>query len=528
MSWRIVEKLTDRSGTTSPVAGSVGAMVIRAEKGTPYPTKIAERNTQRLLDIFGLPSPTNPDVIEAIKYNEIAPIWVSTSVNAADRMGGVMVSATEVTSFTSGQGVTYTTLSEIQTSLFDLTTKLFVILHKTPRKNNDVRVKVTYNKSKDTFTVEIQKLELSTWIDEETVEFSLIPNAKDGYNASIYYEDVLRDNDFIQVVVNEDIYTDYEASKDTFTVASPAWVTLTDAAKADASDNEIVLAWDYYKQARKYAADIFMDPTGFAGVAAAFDVLRTSYHKYSYFICALPQAATVADVLDVETPARPAVFNMGLAFYWNWGKVINPFGTNYWSSLIGRVGAKFAQMEDAYNGLAPAWIDENNHGGMLGGGIQEMAFDPEESELKALDAAGVNPIIMDPDSGVMIVGQRSGQSTANLSDTSWIAHVRLFDYIRKNIRNQVLTYQICKLNDDDHRQLAFTKANSILRPIISFKLLTDKSRVVCDASNNREGVELAQRKFRLTLILQVTPFSEEVVFDLIYVGPSGNVEEITY
>ena len=285
---------------------------------------------------------------------------------------------------------------------------------------------------------------------------------------------------------------------------------------------ELTLGWNYFQQKNNYPADIFMDASADPGIPALFDTLRGTYQKYSSYLLPLPNEAIST---ALATKAGYSINNSGLAFYWNYAKVRDSYhNSSFWTNLMGRVGKKYAQMSNVFNGLAPSWVDENNHGGQLGGNILELAYDPSEDELSQADAAGVNPIIFDPGYGVMVVSQRTAQSPNTLSDTSWIAHRRVFDYIISNTIVQILVYQITKLNDETHRQLAVSKGQTLIAPILALNLLA-QGIPKCDRENNTDDV-LARREFVFTWGVRVTPFSEKIILNFVY-GPQGvDVEEL--
>jgi len=234
---------------------------------------------------------------------------------------------------------------------------------------------------------------------------------------------------------------------------------------------------------------------------------------------------TVTASASITAKDALSINNRGLSFYWNFAKVKDVYsGQSFWTSQIGKIGAKFAQMVNIFNGGAPAWIDENGHGGQLGPGVIEMEYDPTESDLQLLDEAGVNPITSYPGYGVMITSQRTGQSPGSLSDTSWIAHSRLFDYIISNLISNVLVYQIVKLNDELHRRLAVAKGETLLDPIIAANLLTDYA-IVCNLNNNDDAA-LAARQFKYDVYVKVTPYSETIKLGFVSVGQSVELDSI--
>jgi len=124
----------------------------------------------------------------------------------------------------------------------------------------------------------------------------------------------------------------------------------------------------------------------------------------------------------------------------------------------------------------------------------------------------------------MITSQKTGQSPNNLSDTSWIAHSRLFDYIISNTLKGVLTFQIVKLNDTIHRQMAFSKGFTLMEPILGANLLSDY-KIICDLSNN-DDVAMAARQFVYSLIVKITPYAEEIVLKFVSVGQSVELDSV--
>jgi len=514
-SWRLSVKEIDRSSTVIGEAGSIGAMVIRAPKGPKVPIKINKGEEKRITDIFGKPSSTYPDIWEAIEYCKQDALWIAAPYdeNSGSELGGVLV--TDAGTEALADGVDPDLVSSYS---FNSDNEYFALLAKSPY-TDDLAVKVTYNTDTTFFTIALYKTEDSgvtySLVDSYTV--SLVENQKDGFGKNIYIEEIFEDNDYLQVVRNStyDIGNGF--------VDDSTYVAFAGGAREEPESSDLVASWDYFKQIRKYAADIFMDPTADPSVVTAFDSLRSSYQKYSFYIMAMPSGEN--STTAIATKEGYGVNNAGLAFYWNQGKVRDTYNnSSFWTSLIGRVGVKLAQMSDIYNGGAPAWQDENNHGGQLGSGIIEMEYDPTETELEALDTAGINPIVQYPSYGTMIVSQRTAQSPNNLSDSSWIAHRRLFDYIISNVMNQVLVYQIVKLNDELHRRLAVSKTSIIMDPILAENLLAEYI-AQCDTNNN-DANTLAQRKFILTLGVKVTPFSETVQLEFVNVGQTVSVSEV--
>lgn len=518
-SWRIETVRQDRSQTVQPNVNITGAFVIEAEKGTTKPVFVNPKQEQRLIDLFGKWGPDYPQLWDVVQYNKIAPVWVSAPYAPSDTRGGVLVTSNGSESFSS-DGLTD---GDIDAYTFGLN-EYFLLLNRSPQAYDDLAVKITNRTIREgqadelsVFDIELYKKVKKVYEFVTTYTVAMDPEGLDGFGKNIYIENVLEDNDYLYPVVNTDI-TDPGSFIDDVEM-----VELIGNTRSSVSESELAEGWDYFKQARQYRAQIFVDTTKDPSIPNIFNTLRSSYQKYSDYIIPLPMGEDVQDAITIKENDF-GVANQGIKFYWNHGKVRNiRFGSNFWSPLTGRVAQKFAQMQDIYNGLAPAWIDENGHGGQLGPGIIEMEFDPSETELELMDDKGINPIIFDPSYGVMITSQRTGQTPTYLTDTSWIAHSRLFDYLIYNITNQVLIQQIVKLNDTPHRQRAESLTNTIVGPVAGAGLLYDYE-VICDETNNTDEM-LAQRYFVLDLALRVTPFSERIRFNFVNLGQTTTVSE---
>lgn len=529
-SYRITVNEIDRSSSLLPNIGNIGAMVVRSKRGPIDPILISTGQEQRIVDIFGLPDSSNPDVIEAIEYNKTAALWMNSPFSTTtDFRGGIIATADEVVGYVGTNAIgDAASLQQSTANLNDSALASFAfsasapneyfILHCiAPAMADFLKVSISYSASKDAFSI-------SLYIDREgsyelynTYEVSLTDGAKNGFGEDIFIERVFEDNDFIRAIVN----TEADSSNGGFVDSN--LVSFTGSYKATNMASVLENAWNKYQSKSKYPAKIFMDPSTDSSIPAVFNTLRNTYQKYSSYIFAMPISDTASTV--VASYAALSLNNRGLAAYWNQG-LVRYKTAKFWTSLVGRVGAKYAQMVNVFNGLAPSWKDENNHGGQLGPGILELKYDPTEDQLETIETGGVNPIIFHQTLGVMISGQKTAKSSAFISDDSYIGHSRLFDTIIENITNQVLVAQITKLNDDTHRRQAVMLGNSFMQPLTEPSLgLINDYRIKCDSGNN-DAIALSQRKFVFSLAVQVTPFSEFIVFNFIKTGQTITVDSV--
>jgi hypothetical protein len=284
-----------------------------------------------------------------------------------------------------------------------------------------------------------------------------------------------------------------------------SYVSFAGGKRGTTSAPELAAGWDYFKQVNKYKADIFFDTTADTTIPAIFQTLRTSYQKRAYYICIMANTG-YASAITASTSIMTD--NKGIAFYWGWGKVQNTYtGELNASSLQGRRALRLADMKDVFNGLAPAWYNENGtHGGQLGSGIVEMFYDADDDAQKLLEAARLNPTIFHPTFGVVLTRERTSQSM--MSDYASISHTRLGDYLISNIITNALPYQSYKLNDYSHRTRVKAQIESIISPTAAepYNLLRDYIVKVDDENNNDEV--LAREEFVVGVAVKYTPMSK--------------------
>lgn len=100
-SWRIKSSSKDLSASVSPNTSSFGATVIRASRGTDQPVLINKGEERRLLDMFGTPSSSYPNLFEALEYIKSHPCYISApSLNGYQ--GGVFITTSGSEAMVSG------------------------------------------------------------------------------------------------------------------------------------------------------------------------------------------------------------------------------------------------------------------------------------------------------------------------------------------------------------------------------------------------------------------------------------------
>lgn len=415
---------------------------------------------------------------------------------------GTFTKSTGILSFTFSEAPIEGSVIEVNYLVDRSEDAYFAIFNKNPQLD-DLKIKVTSDPDND-FVLDLQnkiagKNTFST-ISGFPKTGSIIQGKENGFGQIIYLETLFEQSDYITVVVNKNKVFD------TFT-PDASYVSFAGGVRGTTGTSEIAEGWDYFKQISKYRADIFFDTTLDTTIPNIFLTLRQSYQKYAYYIChtsnATPENA-ISATTSIMTDEK------GIAFYWGHGKIRNVYtGEINVSSLMGRVALRYADMNDVFNGLAPAFYNENGkHGGQLGSGIIEMFYDANEAQQELLHQARINPIVVHPSFGVVAVRERTSQSLQ--SDYASIGHTRLRDYLISNIINEALPYQLYKLNDVDHRARVSSQIDKIIEPTASepFNLLREYA-IKCDEENNNDDV-LSREEFVVSIAIKFTKFSKKI------------------
>lgn len=340
-------------------------------------------------------------------------------------------------------------------------------------------------------------------IEITNYEFSLI-REKNNFGKSLYYEDVFSNDEYLKIHVNSSYGNIADPTEEI--------VLLTGGDRGDEPlTSDYLDAWTNFQKQNKYKVKNIMDVYG--NSPTTIKNILENYQPYAFGITVIPIGNNVQSAIQYRRSLGIDFDNMAL--YTNWMRIEDPYNnSSSWTSGVGKIGVKYSQMVDVFDGLPAAGIDENGHGGQLSGfKVLEVEYDYSDKiggDLQSLDEAQINPIIFDPFYGVMIYGNKTLQ--VSNSDTSYIHTRRLSNYMIENISVQILKKQVFKLNDELHRLLAKTQTETFLAPIEALDLVRE-IYVQCDSKNNNDAV-LTVRQFILDVFVKFTPDSEFVTLRL--------------
>ncbi|MBQ2396592.1 MAG: hypothetical protein II304_06045 [Bacteroidales bacterium] len=366
---------------------------------------------------------------------------------------------------------------------------------------------------------------------------------KDSYGANIYWPNVLNDDDMTFIEIHPDktfdedldshgIYTGTRIVDDkltydltgalvptTYTLKLKGQRYVTHAVEQNIKDGTTGGSWrDEFqmvvKQGWTEAFDsqyddvfIFMDPTGEEFVHTQHASLVMT-HKLAIAIS--PKNITKAEFANPSKITVTGRSKQTAQFAGEFQYYDAYTGKSFWMKPIGDVGLMCARIYDfKMGGWPPAWYNYNDMGGQLPRAVLKARWNFSDTATKIMDEKGINPIIYNPDDGLMVTSSKTTQDPNNLTDWSYLEHVMSFVLLKRDIRDNVMRQQIKKPIDEYWMGIRQTQVEAILakRTTGSNKIWT---KAICDIAGVNNDITKAARKFIIYVKVKVTPFSEFV------------------
>ena len=400
----------------------------------------------------------------------------------------------------------------------DMSDTYFVLFDKNMQED-DLQVQVTLSEDiENAFEIVVARYDP---INLEYVEVNNSPfivglseTSKDSYGDNIYIENIFGNNQtlFDTHVVNSII--------DGF-MNDDSMVNLAGGSRGVEVDGaDVANIYDEIKDTNKYQLKFCMDGTNYAEVIAKFENLRNSYQKRCRFIYC------TADVDGNTIIENPNDYNFGVTanrgmyqYCLNWGIHKDVYqGNDFKCSNMGLIASRIVDYLDneANTTSAPAWIDENGVGGILGSSITKLSKDTtSEDTLEMLDNLNFNTVINDYNYGAMIGGWRTRQ--VKKTDLSNIPISSLVDTLIEQIEKNVLPSRIGKMIDEASYSVVRSGCNSILG---TYANRLEDYYVWCDSENNTAemrnqerlvvAVGIIPKKFARTILLNFNIYKSGV------------------
>jgi len=171
--------------------------------------------------------------------------------------------------------------------------------------------------------------------------------------------------------------------------------------------------------------------------------------------------------------------------------------------------------------LFPWYSPAGQQRGVLNNAIK-LSFNPNKAQRDSLYEARVNSIINQPGTGILLFGDKTGQSFASAFDRINVR--RLFLTVEKALEG-VAQAQLFELNDEITRSNFVNIVEPFLRDVQAKRGLFD-FRVVCDSSNNTPDV-IDNNEFRADIFLKPNKSINYVTLTFVATRTGVSFEEVT-
>ena len=400
----------------------------------------------------------------------------------------------------------------------DMSDTYFVLFDK-DMQEDDLQIKVTLSEDIDNaFEIVVARYDPInleyTEINNSPFVVGLSETSKNSYGDNIYINNIFGDNQtlFDAHVVNSIV--------DGF-MDDDSMVNLSGGSRgAEVEGADVANIYEQLIDTNKYQLKFCVDGTNYTEVITKFENLRNSYQKRCRFIYC---TADVDGNTIVENPKDynfNVTTNRGMYQYClNWGIHKDIYqGNDFKCSNMGLIAGRIVDYLDneATTTSAPAWVDENKIGGILGSSITKLSQDTtSEDVLEMLDNLNFNAVINDYNYGAMISGWRTRQ--VKKTDLSNIPISSLVDTLIEQIEKNVLPSRIGKMIDEASYSVVRSGCNSILG---TYSNRLEDYYVWCDSENNTAemrnqerlvvAVGIVPKKFARTILLNFNIYKSGV------------------
>jgi hypothetical protein len=161
--------------------------------------------------------------------------------------------------------------------------------------------------------------------------------------------------------------------------------------------------------------------------------------------------------------------------------VYNRYADNYvWIPACGHMAGLCAYTDE----IADPWFSPAGYNRGQLRGVIKLAYNPKTVDRDELYNANINPIISVPGLGIVLYGDKTGQTRATAFDR---INVRRLFITLQRVCAEAAKYQLFELNDEFTRNTFVNTIEPYLRDVQSRRGIVD-FKVVCDETNNPQQV----------------------------------------
>ena len=548
----IYEREIDKSNIVGAVANSIGGIVINSDKGTTGELKLITSNKE-FLDHYGDPLPSNPSMYSALAFLEQGKrLLVARAINDAvastlefNDDNGSPAKVFDITAHNEGvwgNGISISISAQIASAVVtaggtdyvvgDLLTVAtgtgtaaeFVVTSVNtgvitgvslvdagsysvvPTSPDSVTTDslagtlatLTLTVS-ETFTLDV----LFGGAVVESYETTRDPLQKDGFNKSMYIEDLINgQSDYI--TITDDLANVFGTDNVAPVVAS-ALLTGSDDTTAP-TDSKINTAWDLFATKEEVEVSLLING-GWATASVHSKMITLAESRLDCF--AILDFASADNTVTEMVKYRKVTLNANTSYaalYAGYLYVYDQYNDKYMhvppSGYIAGVFAKTAQVSEVW--YAPA--------GQRRGILNVLGVETvwTEGHRDSLYTAGINPIQSFTGEGIQVFGQKTLQSSASATDR---VNVRMLLIQIEKALSKALRPFVFEFNDTFTRENVSSIINSYMEDVKVRRGVFDYL-TVCDTTNNTALI-IDQNKMIIDLYVKPTRVAEFVQLNVI-------------
>ena len=208
----------------------------------------------------------------------------------------------------------------------------------------------------------------------------------------------------------------------------------------------------------------------------------------------------ISPYTDVTTRAQVKTFfdtlgsNSYAVFDSGPGYTFNKYADQYlYIPLCGHIAGLCARTDETND----AWFSPAGFNRGQLNGITKLKINPGQADRDVLYKARINPVVAFPGQGIVLYGDKTGQTKASAFDRINVR--RLFVTLEKAI-STASKYQLFEFNDEFTRAMFKNMVEPFLRDVKGRRGITD-FEVVCDTTNNT-GVVIDSNRFIADIYIQ--------------------------
>ena len=368
-------------------------------------------------------------------------------------------------------------------------------------------------------------------------KYSYVSKAVDAVSyqgLSNYYANVLRNQSqyiyWMDHVVggtnwgNEAANTTFTLLDDTVTAGYDFSYTLTGGTdQNDASDGELQLAWDLFKNVETYDISLFF--VGNASTALSKYVVDNIAEVRKDAVVFVSQSTVdgspifststtrIADALAFKTAIGNSTYTViDSGYKYMYDKYNDKYRWVALNSDVAGLCAKVDANQDTW--FSPAGLTK----GQIRGAIK-LSWNPNQAERDALYKLAINPVVSFTGQGTLLYGDKTATQKPSAFDRINVR--RLFLVLEKSISRSA-KYQLFELNDAITRLQFVSSVEPFLRDVQGRRGI-DQFKVICDESNNTAQV-ISTNEFRGTILIKPVYSVNFITLTFTAVGPNVSFE----